>query len=165
MHRRYLQCWWFHTFFLFLTSIVYVVSWMLDHMYHHVFFSLWTICLSSSHVHFMNGHEYLRRMTAQVFDEIPTAELGFGKYSCSSEMLFFFFHIHLFDNVRFPYSISSSIQILSWFRNSIPSVVYLFPLFITSMAYFFMPNSIPTSRLYIFIVVSQSLQFFFLFPK
>ena len=52
---------------------------------------------------------------------------------------------------------------LSCFSSSIPSVSCRLPLFITSIAHFSMPNSIPMSRLYILTVcirVSSSFSFF-----
>ena len=58
-----------------------------------------SFCLSSSLFHFKNGLECLPRgsLCVYTFEEIPAAELGFGKFSSSSELLFccFFFHLHL----------------------------------------------------------------------
>ena len=49
----------------------------------------------------------------------------------------------------------------SLFDRSISLIIYLFPLFIMSIAHFLMPNSIPISRLYILIVLSEYLLFLF----
>ena len=61
-------------------------------------------------------------------------------------------------------SFSPSVLIFSWFGSSIPSIrCCCFPLFIISKAHFKMPNSIPTSWLYILtacIRVSNSFSFF-----
>ena len=46
-------------------------------------------------------------------------------------------------------SFSPNVLILSWFASSIPPSRCRLPLFITSMAHFSMPNSIPMSWLYI----------------
>ena len=59
--------------------------------------------------------------------------------------------------------VSPSVMILSWFCSSIPSVLCRLPVSITSMAQFFMPNSIPMPRLYILSVcirLSSSFSFF-----
>ena len=64
-----LQCW--HVFFLllFLTHIVFSTSSLGYKALCMVisFLVLWSICLSSSLIHFKNGLEYLTRGTAQVF--------------------------------------------------------------------------------------------------
>ena len=59
-------------------------------------------------------------------------------------------------------SFSLSVLILSWFGRSIPTIRVRLSLFITSMAYFSMPNSISMSWLYILTVcvrVSNSFSF------
>ena len=58
---------------------------------------------------------------------------------------------------------SSSVLLFSWFGSSIPSARCRLPLFITSMAYFPMPNSISMSWLYILtacIIASSSFLIF-----
>ena len=58
---------------------------------------------------------------------------------------------------------STSVLILLWFGSSIPSVICRLPLFMTSMAHFSMPNSIPMSWLYILTAcmrISSSFSFF-----
>ena len=49
-------------------------------------------------------------------------------------------------------SFSTNVLIFSWLGSAISSVMCRFPLFITSMVHFSMPNSIPISWLYIFTV-------------
>ena len=70
------------------------------------FLVLWSICLSSSLVHFREGPKYLTRGTAQIF--IPLLRLlldSFVSRSClflliySFFFFFFGFHLHLFDGV------------------------------------------------------------------
>ena len=53
----------------------------------------------------------------------------------------------------------------SGFGSSILSVMYRFPLYIVSMAYFSLPNSIPMSRLYIFIACISVSIFLFISGK
>ena len=71
-------------------------------------------------------------------------------------LIIFFFHLRMFDGVRFQYSqvfvsfIFSERYNFSWFGCSIPSVICRFPLFIIIMAYFSMSNSIPISSLPVF---------------
>ena len=55
----------------------------------------------------------------------------------------------MFDPRVFVGFIFPSVLILSWFGSSIPSVIYRLLLFMTSMAHFSMPNSVPMSWLYI----------------
>ena len=66
----------------------------------------WSICICSLPNYLKNVPEYLTSVTVKVFysfDEISVAGHGFEKPSCSSEELFpyFFFHLYLFDDVRF----------------------------------------------------------------
>ena len=131
--------------------------------------------LSFPLVHFQNDPKYLKKRKTQVlisFDEISTAEVDFGKFSRSSEVLFsfsFFFCLRLFDGICFQYS-----QILVIFLFSQCSGSFLFwqfyffhfcllPLFIKSMAYFSKPNYIPTFWLYILIVCIRFSSSFSLF--
>ena len=82
-----------------------------------------------------------------------------------SKILFsFFLSSLLVSNIpkNFKFSFSLSILALSWFGSPLPSIVSLFEFFVISMAHFSMPNSIPTSWLYILIVCFQ---FFFIFLK
>ena len=133
------------------------------------FLVLWSICLSSSLVHLRKGPEYLTSGTAQVF--IPLIRFLLLSFVSSSFLVLlrfflnFFFHFHLFEGVILQDAqvISASVFILSWFGSSILSVSCRLPLFITSIAHFSMPNSIPMSRLYILTVcirVSSSFSFF-----
>ena len=89
-------------------------------------------------------------------------------WSRSSEVLFcyFFYHLRLFDSVRFQYSqlleiflffISSN---FSCFSSAIISVICLFSLFIMRMPHFSISNSNSISRLYI-LTFCISLQFCF----
>ena len=131
------------------------------------FLVLWSICLSSSLVHFKNGPEYLTRGTTQVF--IPLIRCRPHSFVSRSFMVLlgyyfifiFFFHLLLFDGVSFQdtkclyVSFSPSVLILS--------IRCRLPLFITSMSHFSTPNSIPMSWLYILtacIRVSRSFSFF-----
>ena len=57
--------------------------------------------------------------------------------------------VSLQDAQVFVGFISPSVLILSWFGSSISSIRCRLPLFISSMAHFSMPNSIPMSWLYI----------------
>ena len=65
----------------------------------------WSIYLSSSHVHFKKGPEYLARETAQVF--IPLIRFLLHSFVSSSFLVLLrysfliFFHLHLLDGVSF----------------------------------------------------------------
>ena len=68
----------------------------------------WSICLSSSLVHFKNGPEYLTRGTAQVF--IPLTRFLLWNFVSNNflallrySFLIFFFRFRLFDGVSFQY--------------------------------------------------------------
>ena len=99
------------------------------------------------------------------FDEISAAEFGFEKLSRLTEVLFcyFFFHLHLFNGVRFQYS-SVPVNflffflILCWFGSFIPSVIFHYELGSCFFAKFYY---------YILAVYSyclcQCFQFFFIF--
>ena len=70
------------------------------------FLVLWFICWSCSLGHFKNDPEYLTRATAQVF--IPLMIFLFCNLNSTSfllhlrySFLIFFFHLHIFDGVRF----------------------------------------------------------------
>ena len=65
------------------------------------FLVLKSICLSSSLVHFKNGHKYLKRGNSPgiyPFDKVPAIEFCLEQIFDSSEILFldFFFHFHSF---------------------------------------------------------------------
>ena len=138
------------------------------------FLILWSICLSSSLVHFKKGPEYLTRDTAQVF--IPLIRFRLDSFVSSSVLVLLRYLFWIFPFIstclmvsasKMPkyllVSFSPSILILSWFVSSIPSVRSCLPLFITSMAHFSMLNSIPLSWLYILtacIRFSSSFSFF-----
>ena len=137
------------------------------------FLVLWSICLCSSLVHLRKGPDYLTSGTAHVF--IPLIRfllLSFVLSSflvllrCSFLILSFISTCLMVSASKIPkylqVSFSASVLILSWFGSFIPSVRCRFPLFITSMAHFSMPNSIPMSWLYILtacIKVSSSFSF------
>ena len=82
---------------------------------------------------------------------VPSSFLVLLRYS----FLNFFFHLRLFDGVRFQYFqvlegfVFSEYSDFSWFGSSIPSIICRFPLFIMSMAHFSLSNSIPISYLYV----------------
>ena len=89
------------------------------------FLVFWTICQSSFLVHFKNWPVSYKKDSPSVypFDEVPVVELGFEKFSRSSEILFlkFFFHLSLFDGVCFQY-----FQVFLGFLFSEPSDSFLF---------------------------------------
>ena len=120
------------------------------------FLVLWSICLSSSLVHLRKGSEYQTRDTDQVF--IPLTRFLLGSFVSSSfvDLQRYSFRILSFISTCLMItaskilkyllvSFSPSVQILSSFGSSIPSVIFRLPLFMTSMAYFSMSNSIPMS--------------------
>ena len=115
----------------------------------------------------------LQRSTAQMFILLMRFLLSlvsrFFFVRLRYSYLILFFHLYLFDGVRFQYSqvlvifLFSPCSDFSWFGSSIPSVICLFLLLITSVALFSMPNSILISWLYILIVcirVSNSVSSF-----
>ena len=123
------------------------------------FLVLWSICLISSLVHWRKGPKYLTRGTAQVF--IPLIRFHPGSFVSiillvllrySFWILSFISPCLMVSASKMPkyllVSFSPSVLILSWFGSSNPSVRCCLPLFITSIAYFSMPNSIPMSWLY-----------------
>ena len=63
-------------------------------------------------------------------------------------LLYFFFHFRMFDGVSF----SPNLQIIFWFRNSTPSIICGFLLFIISMVHFPMPISILITSLNILLL-------------
>ena len=124
------------------------------------FFVLWSICLSSSLVHFKNGSEYLTRSTAQVF--IPLIRFLLHSFVSSSFLLlprysfliFSFISTCLMESAsKIPKYLnvffSLSVLILSWFGSYIPSDRCRLPLFIACMAHFSLSNSIPMSSLHV----------------
>ena len=70
------------------------------------FLLLWSICWSSSLVHFKNGPGYITRGTAQVFILLMRYSLGSSCFFVLLRYSFlnFFLHLHLFDGVRLQYS-------------------------------------------------------------
>ena len=122
-------------------------------------------------MHFRKGPEYLTRVAAQVF--IPLVRFLLHSFVSSSFLVLLKYSFLIFSFIstclmvlaskmsKYLYvSFSPSVLILSWFGSSIPSILMLF---ITSMAHFSMPNSIPMSWLYILIAyirVSSSFCFF-----
>ena len=117
------------------------------------FLVLWSICLSSSLVHFKKGPEYLTRETAQVF--IPLWFIP---------LMWFLPHSYVSSTLRvllrYSFLIFSFISTIS-----ILSVTCRLPLFITSMAHFSMPNSTPMSWLYILNTCIRVSRCFSLFCK
>ena len=112
-------------------------------MHCYEFSSLVSIRWSFSLVLSKNGLEYLTR-TAQVF--IPLMRfllhtLFSSSFSVFLRHCFFFFHLYLFDGVRFQHSqifvslLFSEHSDFSWLGSSIPSVIFRFLLFIISMVY------------------------------
>ena len=88
-----------------------------------------------------------------LFDEIFSAQFGFKKFPAClkySFVIFFFFHLHLFDGVCSECSyvlvdfICHCVLILSLFGNSISSITSLLQLLL-SKVHFSMPNYIPIS--------------------
>ena len=127
------------------------------------FLVLWSICLSSSLVHFGKGPEHLTRSTAQVSIHLIRFLLESFVSSSFLVLLRYSFWILSFiptclmvSASKFPkyllVTFSASVLILSWFGSSIPSVLCRLPLFITSRAHFSMPNSIPMFWRYILTV-------------
>ena len=171
MHPRYLQCLWLLFLLLFLTNTAC--------LYYHSkckalciairFLVDWFFCLTYSFVHFKNGPEYLTKGTAWVF--IPLIRLLVQILVSRSisfvwDTLLLFFSSSLVWCHPFPiYSSSCKFPFLRAFRFILDSAVLFTCLFslIISMAYLFMPNSIPISGLYILFVcirVSKSSSFF-----
>ena len=127
------------------------------------FLVLWSICWSSSLVHFKNRSEYLMRKTAPAF--IPLIRfllysLVLSNFLVLQRYPFFVFSfisaclIRVFPSIcKFPFL---------WAFCFFPSVICRFLLFIIIMVHFSMPNSIPISLLYILTVcikVSNSFSF------
>ena len=100
----------------------------------------------SSVVHFKNGLEYLTRGQPKSLShwwEFYYAVWFRVVFSFSWGILFFFFHLHSFNGVRFQYFqvfvsfiFYGCFDFFSWFDSSIPSDICCFLLFIKSMAYF-----------------------------
>ena len=130
------------------------------------FLVLWSICPSSSLVHFKNICPELPLMTFLLQSLVSWRFFVRLRYSGP----YFFFHIRLFDGIRFQYYqvlvifflSKSSDSFLIWQFYSFSFC--LFPFFIMSVTHFSIPNSIPISWLYI-LIVCVSLQFFFIFCK
>ena len=133
------------------------------------FLVLWSICWSFSPVHFKNGPEYL---TTQMF--IPLMRFLLYSLVSSSFLVllrsyFSFFFLLSTTYWWFPLPSICKFPFLRafWFfldfLSFIPFVICRFPLSIISIAHFSMPNTIPTSSLYILttcITVSKSFSFF-----
>ena len=121
--------------------------------------------------HFKDGPEYFKRGTAQVFipwmrfllqSLVSRCFLVHQRYS-----FLFFFHLHLFDGVRFQYSHILVGFLFSVHSDSLIWQFYFFrylslpTFFFIRIAHLFMPNSIPISRLYIlFVCIRVSTTFF-----
>ena len=137
-------------------------------------FSLLSICLSYSLVHFKKGPEYLTSETAQVFIHVIRFLLHSFVSSSFLVLLRYSFLIFSFISTclmvpaskmpKYLYvSFYPSVLILSWFGSFVPSVRCRWPLFISSMAHFSMPNSTSVSWLFILtacIRISSSFSFF-----
>ena len=116
-----------------------------------------SICFSSSLVQFKNSPEYLTWSTPQVF--IPLIRSLQRSFVSSSFLFLLGYSFLIFpfistclmiSNSKYLWvSFSPNVLNLSWFGSSILSVKCRLPLFITSMAHFSMPNSIPMTWLYI----------------
>ena len=126
-------------------------------MHYHKLFVLWSMCWSSSFVHYKNCPKYLIRWTTQVFNPllrfwqkilIPRSFLVRLSYS----FYLFFFHLHLqYHQVLVSFLFSKcSDYFLIWQFCSLRCLFFWF--LIISMAHLLMPNSIPTSWVYIHIV-------------
>ena len=139
------------------------------------FLVLWFPC--SSLVHFKNDSEYLTRGTAQVFLFLLCVSYNivwfWVAFLLSKDTLYsFFFHLPLFDGVRFQYPqvfvsflfSEHSKFFLIWLLHSVRHVSRL-PLFIISMVYFSMLNSIPIFGLYFLTVCIRLSNFVFVFGK
>ena len=170
-YPRNLQCWrvlmllfFLDTYCLSMSSVECKALWIVI-----IFLVLWSICWSFSLVHFKNDREYLTKGIAQVC--IPLERFLLQSLVSRNFLVrmgySFFFHLHLFDDVRFQYS-----QILVIFLFSDSFLIWqfysfryfsFFQLVSISMANFSMSNSIPISWLYILIVgirVSYSFSIF-----
>ena len=137
------------------------------------FLVLWSICLSSSQFHFKNDPSILPGRQPRY--------LKLWQGSCNrvwSRVIFWLFWdtFNIFfitcclmvsaSNIPkyLLVSFSPSVLMTTWFGSSTPSAMCLLPLFNTNMAHFSMPNSIPTSSLYI-LSLYYSFQFFLVFDK
>ena len=124
------------------------------------FLVLWSICLSSPLVHFIKGLEYLTRGTTQVFILlIRFRQLSFVSSSFLVLIRYSFWICLSFPLVcscqpprcpsicrlRFLWVFYSCLELVVQFRQ----LDAVLPLFITSIAQFFMTNSIPMSWVYI----------------
>ena len=132
------------------------------------FLVLMPICCSL--VHIKDGSEYLTRSQPRyifLWWDLCDVVWFWVSFSFSSGILsfYFFFHLRMFYGVRFQYSqvfvsfLFSDRSDFSWFRCSIPSVMFRLRLFLISMKHFSMLKSIPISWLYIlfaFIRISNS---------
>ena len=116
---------------------------------------IWSICWSSSLVHFKNSPKYLSRGTTQVL--IPLIRFLLCSLVLSSILIlmsysFFFFFLSPQHVWWLPLPVFLSIcnfpflWAFWFFLNRVVllfSIIYCFPLFLTSMAHFSMLNSIP----------------------
>ena len=109
------------------------------------FLVLWSICWSSSLIHFKNGPEYLSSGIAKVFISL----MKFPRYSLVSNSFNFFLSSPLVWWCPLP--IFQSICKFPFLRvgSSISSVICHFPLFIMCTAYFSLANSTLMFWLYI----------------
>ena len=122
------------------------------------------ICLNSPRIHFKYGLEFATLGTALVF--IPFIKfLLFSLFSNSflvllryASLIFTFISTCLIMSAsNYPMHLYVSFSpcdlIFSWFGSSISSVFYRFQFFITSIAYFSIPNSVFMSWLFIIIII------------
>ena len=124
------------------------------------FLVLWSSCLGSFLIHCKNGHEYLIRRIGLVSILLMRFLLQ-SLVSRSFLVRFVQGILYLFSSFisaclmvsasnipkYLKFSFSRNVLILSSFGGSMPSLICLFPLFIMSMAHFYMVNSFPLSWL------------------
>ena len=140
------------------------------------FFVFWSICLSSSLVHFKNSSEYLTRSTIQVF--IPLMKLLQQSFLSRSflillgySFLFFPFHLLLFDGVSFQYFQILVIFFLFMYSDSLPIWQFYSLLYFSFSMFHYEHGTFFNAKFhsYILAVYSysffQSLRFFFFFWK
>ena len=131
MDRGYLECWqvFLH---LFVTHTVCLLHLLDVRPYAKSWVILFSICWSSSLVHFKNGPEYLTRGTEHVFIPLMRFLLRSLLSSSSEEIFFliFFFHLRMFDGVRFQYSSICEFHFLQAFWFLLDFVVLFLPPFV-----------------------------------
>ena len=134
IHPCHLQCWRVLFLLLFLTHIISLchLSDVRASEASFNFLVFWSICLSSFLVYFRNGSKYLKRTTQEfillmrLLQPLPSLVLrSFLIHQKYSFLIYFFFHLHLFDGVHFQYA-----QVL---------VVRLFSKFFLDLTILFLP--------------------------